>query len=35
MVVVPEMKNHTVAMQQGVHIVEALVSRRDFSDFST
>ena len=34
-VVVPKMKNHTVAMQQGVHTVEALVSRRDFGDFSS
>ena len=29
MVVVLEMKNHTVVVQQGVHTVEALVSRRD------
>ena len=34
MVVVPEMKNHTVVMQQGVHTVEALVSKRDLDGSS-
>ena len=35
MVVVLEMKNHTVVLQQGVHNVEALVSKRDLGDFSS
>ena len=29
-----EMKSHTVVVQQGVHTVEALVSRRDLGDSS-
>ena len=34
MVVVPKMKNHTVVVQQVVHTVEALVSRKDLGCFS-
>ena len=34
MVAVPEMKNHTVVVQQGVHTVEALVSNRDLGGSS-
>ena len=33
-VVVPEMKNHTVVVQQRVHTVEALVSKRDLDGSS-
>ena len=34
MVVVFEMKSHRVVVQQGVHMVEALVSRRDLGGSS-
>ena len=34
MVVVLEMKNHTVVVQHGVHTVEALVSKRDLDGSS-
>ena len=34
MVVVSEMKNHTVVVQQGVHTVEALVFRRNLDGSS-
>ena len=34
MVVLPEMKNHTMVVQQRVHTVEALVSMRDLGGSS-
>ena len=34
MVLMAEMKNHTVVMQQGVHTVEVLVSMRDLGGSS-
>ena len=35
MVAMFEMKSHTVVVQQGVHTMEALVSRRDLGDSSS
>ena len=35
MVAMFKMKSHTVAVQQGVHTMEALVSRRDLGDSSS